>query len=80
MRQVRPETVTSPTAQLNDWSGADMTRNFVTECLDSKLIPLGSENSKEAHDCLLRLRLHFLIRILMGDAIVVPQGWALGRV
>jgi len=57
-----------------------MDSNFVTECLDSKLIPLGSENEVEAHDCLLRLRLHFLIRILLGDTIVVPQGWALDSI
>lgn len=54
--------------------------NFVTECLDSKLIPLGCETTEEAIDCLLRLRLHFLIRILLKDTIIVPQGWALDSI
>ena len=57
-----------------------MASNFVTECLDSKLVPLGTENTQEAHNCFLRLRLHFLVRILLGDTIVVPQGWALDSV
>ena len=51
--------------------------NVVTDACDSKLVALHDFSMGQAQVHFLRLRLQVLLRLLLGDVIVVPQGWAL---
>ena len=56
------------------------TARFIPEAADSKLMSSERFGEDAAQDHVMRLRLHVATRLLFGDEIVIPQGWAIDSV
>jgi hypothetical protein len=54
-----------------------VTRLFLSEALDSKLIAAGDYDKLESEEIFLRLRLHVLMIILFQRKLLISEGWAL---
>jgi len=53
-----------------------MSKGFIADALDSKIVPLDKFSSVEASPHFVRLRLFAAAKILFGDYILIPQGWS----
>jgi len=56
---------------------AILKRGFISDALDSKLVPLDIYDNDEAQLTIMRIRLNVAIRILLNSSVIVPQGWAM---
>lgn len=54
-----------------------ISRRFITEASDSKLVSADTYGKRGAQIHFLNLRLNVLIRILFNDQVVIPQGWSI---
>jgi hypothetical protein len=61
--------------------GAEQARNIVIPgSSDSKIISINDIGNSEGSEAILRLRLDFLLQILFGKRLLIPEGWSLDSV